>query len=131
MTFSTRSRTVALVAVAAALATGFVRATASPLPKGWSHAQVNVVTKHVPHTLIYDRGVIMRVSRVSLTLNEKDGSVVAIQVAPSVNVTLDGRSASIGSLRRGEFAQAVRVDGNPAVEIQAQTTAAADARRDT
>jgi hypothetical protein len=98
-------------------------AASAPLPPGWSHAQVNVLIKNKPHTLIYDRGLITRTARGSLTLKEGDGSVVLIRVAKSATVTLDGLPIPFAQLRRGEFAQTVRVDGAPAKQVTADRIA--------
>ena len=115
----------AVVALALALAAVASAASAVKLPAGWSHAQVNVVIKHVGYTLIYDRGLVARVAPGSLTLKESDGSVVLIRVASNAAVTLGGRTIALADLRRGEFAQTVRVDGAPAEQVRAQRVAPA------
>ena len=51
------------------------------LPAGWSHAEINVIVKGTPHTLVYDRGRVLAVSATSLTLREQDGSVQTINVS--------------------------------------------------
>lgn len=99
-------------------------ASAIDLPPGWSHAQVNVVIKHQPHTLIYDRGVITRVAPRSLTLKEADGSVVLIPVSPAAVVTFAGKPTTLAMLRSGEFAMTVRDDGAPAKEVKARRNTA-------
>jgi hypothetical protein len=114
---------VVLAVVALALAGTASAASAVKLPTGWSHAQVNVVIKHVGYTLIYDRGLVSRIAPGSLTLKESDGSVVLIRVAPNAAVTLGGRAIALSDLRRGEFAQTVRVDGAPAEQVRAQRVA--------
>ncbi|HWB21322.1 MAG TPA: hypothetical protein VG652_00365 [Gaiellaceae bacterium] len=108
-----------LVTLAVAAST----ASAITLPKGWSHAQVNVMIKHKAHTLIYDRGTVTRVAAGSLTLKEHDGTVVLIQVARSAKVTFDGARSTLATLRPGVFATTVRVDGAPAKEVHAQRVA--------
>lgn len=113
---------VALVSAVLALAIT-ASAASAPLPPGWSHAQVNVLIKHKAHTLIYDRGLVTRIARGSLTLKEGDGSVVLIRVAKSATVTLDGLPIPFAQLRRGEFAQTVRVDGAPTKQITADRVA--------
>jgi hypothetical protein len=107
----------ALILVLLALATA--AKSAITLPAGWSHAQVNVVIKHVAHTLIYDRGTVTRIAPGALTLKESDGTVNLIRIAPSAVVTLGGRPIPFSALRRGEFAQTVRVDGAPAESVRA------------
>jgi len=116
--FTLETLRVAVVLAVLALA---VAATASSatLPPGWSHAQVNVLIHHKPHTLIYDRGLVTRIAQSSLTLKEADGSVVLVRVARSATVTLDGLPIAFQQLRRGEFAQTMRVDGAPAQQVVA------------
>lgn len=101
-------------------------ASAVRLPADWSHVQVNVVIKHVAHTLIYDRGSIARVTRRSLTLREPNGIVVVVRVAPSAAVTLGGRPVTLAALRPGELAMTVRIDGAPARTIRVDRVAPAD-----
>jgi hypothetical protein len=108
------------------LALAATAASAFALPPGWSHAQVNVVIKHVAHTLYYDRGIVTRVTSSSLTLRESDGSVLMIRVAPTAAVTLRGQAVPLQALRPGEFAQTVRVDGTPARQVRARFAAPAD-----
>jgi len=115
---------VAVVLSLVCLAVAVSAASAITLPAGWSHAQVNVVIKHVGHTLIYDRGSITRVAQASLTLKESDSSIVVIRVAPSAAVTLGGRPVALLTLRPGEFAQTVRVDGAPAQQVRAHKVGA-------
>jgi hypothetical protein len=112
---------VVLTVLALALAASAASAT---LPTGWSHAQVNVLINRKPHTLIYDRGLVTQIARASLTLKEGDGSVVLVRVAKSATVTLDGLPSSFAQLRRGEFAQTVRVDGAPARQVTASRVVA-------
>jgi hypothetical protein len=101
-------------------------ASAIDLPKGWSHAQVNVVIKHKAHTLIYDRGAITRVAPRSLTLKERDGSVVLIPVSAAADVTFGGKATTLLTLRPGEFAMTVRDDGAPADQVKARKITAVD-----
>jgi hypothetical protein len=115
----------AVVALALALCAAASAAATVKLPAGWSHAQVNVVIKHVGYTMIYDRGLVAQVAPGSLTLKEGDGSVVLIRVAMDAAVTLGGRAIALAGLHRGEFAQTVRVDGAPAEQVRAQRVAPA------
>ena len=87
------------------------------LPAGWSHAQINVVVRRVPHTLTYDHGRITAVSPTSLTLREPDGSVVTIALDSSTRVLIDGSTGSIAQVRRLEIATTVSVDGGPAARV--------------
>jgi len=122
-TLKTLQVAIVLAVLTLALAVAASAASAVKLPAGWSHAQVNVVIKHVGYTMIYDRGLVAQVAPASLTLKESDGSVVLIRVAPSAVVTLGGRAVALTDLRRGEFAQTVRVDGAPAEQVRAQRVA--------
>ena|SRR5580765_1263999 len=93
---------------------------AASLPAGWSHAEINVVgARGRPHTLIYDRGRVQSVGGSALSLLERDGSVVTIQVAPNAVVRLDGRRVGLYALRVGDTARTQGVDGKPAVKVAA------------
>jgi hypothetical protein len=93
-------------------------AAAGPaLPPGWTHVSVNVIIRHVPHTLVYDRGRIIAVTPTSLTLRERDGSVWVITVAPTAQITLNGQPAALAQLRRAETATTVSVDGGAATKV--------------
>jgi len=105
-------------AIALALAAPAGAAKDPPLPPGWSHAEINVLVKGKPHTLIYDRGKVQAVSGSSLTLRERDGSVVTVTVAPNATVKVNGKSMSLADVRVGGTAQTKRVDGGPAVVVQ-------------
>ena len=99
-------------------AAGAVAVPGQPgLPPGWSHADINVVVRHVPHTLSYDQGRVQAVTPTSLTLRELDGSVVTIAVSSATRVVIDGRVASIAAVRPLENAIAVSIDGAPAAKV--------------
>ena len=97
-----------------------VRLPKPSLPPGWSHAEVNVVIRRVPHTLTYDRGRVAAVTASSLTLRERDGSLWTIPVTESTIVKIAGQPASIAQIRRFENATTVRVDGGPAATVTVQ-----------
>jgi|SRR5215468_10937482 hypothetical protein len=117
-------RLLVVLALALALAGVAVAAPAPPVPKfprfpgDWSHADVNVVVKRVPHTLTLDRGRIVQISTTQLTLREKDGSMPTIPITPDTIVTILGRPATILDLRKKELAETLRVDGGPAVRLR-------------
>jgi hypothetical protein len=93
---------------------------AASLPAGWSHAQVNVVgARGRPHTLIYDRGRVQSVGGSALSLLERDGSVVTIQVAPNAVVRLNGRRVTLDAIRPGDTARTLGTDGRPATKVTA------------
>ena len=113
------------IAAAAAVLGLFAGAAAAQnpaafLPPGWSHAQINVTgAGGRAHTYIYDRGRVTAVDASSLTLKERDGSIVTIQVAPDAQVRVNGRAASLARIRRGYSAMTVGIDGAPARRVQA------------
>jgi hypothetical protein len=90
------------------------------LPPGWSHASINVVIRHVPHTLTYDRGRVVAVSASSLTLRERDGSLVTVAVDPASKVVIAGQPGSLSSVRRLEIATTMSIDGAPATTVRVQ-----------
>src|SRR5262245_2923360 len=93
---------------------------AASLPAGASHAEVNVVgARGRPHTLIYDRGRGQSVGGSALSLLERDGSVVTIQVAPNAVVRLDGRRVTLDAIRPGDNARTLGTDGRPATRVVA------------
>ena len=70
------------------------------------------------HDYRVDRGKIQIVARASpsLTLLERDGTLVTVPVDPSANVTLNGVTVLFSRLRRGFTATTVR-DGSAAASI--------------
>jgi hypothetical protein len=114
-------RIISLAALIAVLGCAGVAAAAGPaasLPAGWSHAEINVVgARGQPHTLIFDRGRVQSVGALSLTLKERDGSVVTIRVAPNAVVRIGGRLASFGEIRPGFRATTLGIDGLPATRV--------------
>jgi hypothetical protein len=89
------------------------------IPGTWSHAEINVTIKRVPHTLIVDRGKIVEITNTQLTLRERDGSIVPIPLASQTIIMLDGRPAAVSNLRRRMTATTLRVDGGAAVRVRA------------
>jgi hypothetical protein len=115
-----------LVPAAAALATALILAGVAAadqiravprLPAGWSHAEINVIVKGTPHTLVYDRGRVLAVSATSLTLREQDGSIQTISVSASSQVTIAGQPASLSQIRLREIAITLRIDGADATRV--------------
>ena len=70
------------------------------------------------HDYRVDRGKIRGIVRSSLTLTllERDGTLVTVPVAPTANVTLGGVTVPFSMLRRGFTATTVR-DGSAAASI--------------
>ena len=89
------------------------------IPGTWSHAEINVTIKKVPHTLVLDRGRITQITTTQVTLRERDGSTVAIPLTDQTIVTVDGVRGSISNLRRRMAATTLRVDGGAAVRVRA------------
>ena len=74
-------------------------------------AEVITSEAGVIHDYRVDRGRIRLVTASSLTLAEKDGTIVSVPVAPTASVTLAGRSVLLRQLKRGFTATTVR-DGS-------------------
>jgi hypothetical protein len=111
-----------LVTIAIAFLSAGAALAADPtagLPPGWSHAEINVILNGKPHTLIFDRGKVMSVDASTLTLKERDGSIVAIPVGPRTVVRVDGRLGSLSLVQPGFSALTRRVDGGPAKLVRA------------
>ena len=109
----------ALLACAAAAGAGGGPPQIPRIPGTWSHAEINVTIKRVPHTLIVDRGKIAEITTTQLTLREGAGVTVTIPLTYQTIVTVDGAPASISSLRRRMTATTLRVDGGAAVRVRA------------
>lgn len=115
-----------LLPAAAALAAALILAAVAAadqiravprLPAGWSHAEINVIVKGTPHTLVYDRGRVLAVGATSLTLREQDASVQTINVSASSQVTIAGQPASLSQIRLREIAITLRIDGADATRV--------------
>ncbi|MFL5963823.1 MAG: hypothetical protein ACJ757_13120 [Gaiellaceae bacterium] len=89
------------------------------IPGTWSHAELNVTIKKVPHTLIVDRGKITEITTTQLTLREGAGVTVVIPLNVQTIVTVDGGPGTISNLRRRMTATTLRVDGGAAVRVRA------------
>jgi hypothetical protein len=66
-----------------------------------------------------DRGVIRDKSNGSLTLRERDGTLQTIAVSPTAAITVGGRAAAFGQLRRGMTATVIWDGTGPAFEVRA------------
>jgi hypothetical protein len=82
-------------------------------------AEVLVKDGGVLHDYRVDRGVIRNKADGTLTLLERDGSLVAISVAPTAAITINGRPAAYAALRRGMVATVIRDGDAPANEVRA------------
>lgn len=84
----------------------------------WSHAEINVTIKKVQHTLILDRGRITKVAADSITLRAPDGTVTQIPLTPTTIFTFRKARVTAFALRRGLFAETMRIDGGAAVRVK-------------
>jgi hypothetical protein len=91
------------------------------IPGTWSHAEINVTIKKVPHTLIVDRGKITEITTTQVTVREGAGVNQPIPLNAQTMVTLDGKPATISSLRRKMTVTTLRVDGGAAVRVSASS----------
>lgn len=66
-----------------------------------------------------DRGRLRNLGGSPLILREADGAVVVVPVAADARVTLNGKRASLGELRRGMVVVTVREGDAPAAEVRA------------
>lgn len=82
----------------------------------WSHAEINIRYKGAPHTLILDRGKIVQYSPLQLTLLESDGTTPVIQLGTTTILT--GVRIRPALLRRGLYAETMRIDGGDAVRVR-------------
>jgi hypothetical protein len=89
------------------------------LPGTWSHAEINVSIKHVPHTLILDRGKIIQVNATRVTLLRRDGTTVTRALSQSTIVVVDGVPATVFDLAKRMTAQTMQIDGGVAVRVRA------------
>ena len=106
------------ILAAAAGAAGGPLGPIGSLPAGWSHAQINVVIRHQPHTLTYDRGRVQSVTPTTLTLRERDNVVVTVPVAAATRVVFAGRPVTLAQIRPRMLAITVSVDGAPAAVVR-------------
>src|ERR671915_585672 len=82
-------------------------------------AQVIVRNAGGVHDYRLDRGQVRAVSANSLTLRERDGTLVTIPVAPGADIPLAGRPVRLTRLRRGMRAETVREGEAAAFSVHA------------
>ena len=82
-------------------------------------AEVLVKDGGVLHDYRVDRGTIRNKAGGTLTLLERDGTLVPIAVAPTASITLNGRPIAYSDLRRGMVATVIRDGDAPANEVRA------------
>jgi hypothetical protein len=127
----TTKRSKALWAVAALLAANAVLILAQPglaLPRSLGayffgpklvRAEVLVKDGGVLHDYRIDRGVIRDKAPGTLTLRERDATLVTIGIAPTATVTINGRLRPFQALRRGMVATVIREGDGLASEVRA------------
>ena len=126
-----RRATAAVAAVAALLATNAVlllTGSGLALPGSLANyffgpqmvrAEVVMKVGGVQHDYRLDRGRIRAIAPGSLTLLERDKTLVTIQVAPNARITYNGHPVSFVVLRRGMNVLTVRDNDAPAELVQA------------
>lgn len=65
-----------------------------------------------------DRGRIRAVAAGSISLLERDGTLVTVPVSPAAEVRLRGRTVPLSRLRRGLVATTIRSGDQPATVVQ-------------
>ena len=81
-------------------------------------AEVVVLDGGVLHDYRIDRGRIRALTRSSITIRERDGSIVTIPYATTARIRLNGRPAGLAALRRGMMVLTVRDGDGPAERIE-------------
>jgi len=82
-------------------------------------AEVVMNEAGVLHDYRVDRGKIRALAPGSLTLLEKDGTLVTVPVAAGATIRFEGMSVPFGRLRRGLVATTVRDGSAPATTVEA------------
>ncbi len=68
---------------------------------------------------LVDRGRVRAKTRTSVTLRERDGTMVTINVAPDATILVNGRVGTLGQVRRGMIATMIRENSENATEVRA------------
>ena len=82
-------------------------------------AEVLVQDRGSLHAYRIDRGVIRSKADGSLTLRERDATILTIAVAPTASISVRGRPAAFSALRRGMSVTVIREGDAPAIEVRA------------
>ncbi len=82
-------------------------------------AEVLIQAGGVLHDYRIDRGVIRAKSDGTLSVLERDGSLVTIPVAPAAAITIGGRPATFSALRRRMVVTVIRDGDAAATEVRA------------
>ena len=70
-----------------------------------------------PHDFLLDHGRIRQVGVFTVTLKERDGTIVTINVSPSARVKLNGKNATFVQLRKGMMALTIHDGDKPADQV--------------
>ena len=89
-----------------------------PLGNKWSHAEINITIKGVPHTLVLDHGRILQFAPGQLTIREPDGTVHTIALSPTTIYTWRGFGLRPEVLRRGLMVETMVIDQGAAVRVR-------------
>ena len=84
-------------------------------------AEVVVMERGTPRDYKLDRGRVRAVRAAAgvITLAERDGTVVDIQIAPGARIQVNGSPATLSAIRRGMTAETVRAGDSPAHIVRA------------
>ena len=82
-------------------------------------AEVLVKDGGALHVYRVDRGAIRSKAGGTLTLRERDGTLVPIVIAPTASISVGGRPAAYAALRKGMAATVIREGDAPATEVRA------------
>jgi hypothetical protein len=84
----------------------------------WSHAEINVTIKGVPHTLVLDHGRVQQATPAQVTIREPDGTVHTIALSPTTIYTWRGFGFQPEVLRRGLNVETMVIDQGAAVRVR-------------
>ena len=84
----------------------------------WSHAEINVTIKGVPHTLVLDHGRVTQATASQVTIREPDGTVHTIPLSPTTIYTWRGFAIRPVALRRGFNVETMVIDQGAAVRVR-------------
>lgn len=70
-----------------------------------------------PHDYLLDHGRIRQVGVSTVTLRERDGTVVTINVSPTARIKLNGKNASFLQLQKGMMALTIHDGDKPADQV--------------
>lgn len=70
-----------------------------------------------PHDYLLDHGRIRQVGALTVTLRERDGTVVTINVSPTARIKLNGKNASFLQLQKGMMALTIHDGDKPADQV--------------